>query len=376
MRRQHLKLRLNSMKLIYIFTLLTAFLFANNIQAQTTVMAGDWSNPLTWGGAPPMGTGTVVINHAVNLDLDYMHSSGSITINGVGSLSSTNPMRVFALNYPSGVATMTVNGSFSVARVLFTGGYITNNGTFTIDSLFNTAHLDNGVNGIINAEQFMNGIDGNFSNYGSVNSTNFYSQDSVKNYGTITTNDFCNSDRFINYSAAEVNANHDFSNIDSLSGPVSLTNDGQINVGNNWHNSETLDGSGKWCVVNNTWNNGIMNGTFDFCDQSGGNIDLEEGTVAGTVTFCSFSCNVSIAETSTEIGISPNPCQNEIVFSNIEAFDNALLTIVNSFGQIVIQSENLNGNEITIESRNLSAGIYFVTIKDGNQIFSGKFIKD
>ena len=39
-------------------------------------------------------------------------------------------------------------------------------------------------------------------------------------------------------------------------------------------------------AVNNTWNNGIMNGDFDFCDQSGGNIDLQEGTVASTITYC------------------------------------------------------------------------------------------
>lgn len=376
MRRQHFKHRQNIMKHMYLFAVLVAFLLSNPMQAQTTVMAGDFSNPTTWGGAPPMGTGDVIINHAVNLDIDYMHSSGSFTINGAGSLTSSNPMRVFALNYPSGIASLNIAGSFTVARVPFTGGYILNNGTLTIDSLFNTAYLENGVNGIINAEQFMNGIDGNISNYGSVNSINFYSQDSVKNYGTITTNDFCNSDRFINYSAAEVNANHDFSNIDSLSGPVSLTNDGQINVGNNWHNSEILDGSGKWCVVNNTWNNGTMSGTFDFCDQSGGNIDLQEGTVAGTITYCTSSCNIGIVEEAVSIGIAPNPCQNEIVISNDKSFANASLTIVNSFGQIVVQMENISGSAVQIDSKHLSAGIYFVTIKDEGQLFSGKFIRE
>ena len=364
------------MKHMYIFAVLVAFLLSNPVQAQTTVMAGDWSNPTTWGGAPPMGSGTVVINHAVNLDIDYMHTSGSITINGTGSLTSSNPMRGLAFNYPTGTATLTVNGSLGIPRVILAQGVITNNGTFTNDSLYVTADLTNGANGIINAEQFMIGTNGYFINNGNVTSINFYNIDTVSNAGNITSTDFCNSKTLHNISTGEIMADHDFSNIDSIAGPAMLTNDGQINVGNDWHNGNTIDGSGKWCVVNNTWNNGTMSGTFDFCDQSGGNIDLQEGTVAGTITYCTFSCNVGIIEKPVLIGISPNPCQNEIVFSNEKSFVNASLTIVNSFGQIVAQMESITGSAVHIDSKNLSAGIYFVTIKDEGQLFTGKFVRE
>lgn len=361
---------------MYIFAVLVAFLLSNPVQAQTTVMAGDWSNPTTWGGAPPMGSGTVVINHAVNLDIDYMHTSGSITINGTGSLTSSNPMRGLAFNYPTGTATLTVNGSLGIPRVILAQGVITNNGTFTNDSLYVTADLTNGANGIINAEQFMIGTNGYFINNGNVTSINFYNIDTVSNAGNITSTDFCNSKTLHNISTGEIMADHDFSNIDSIAGPAMLTNDGQINVGNDWHNGNTIDGSGKWCVVNNTWNNGTMSGTFDFCDQSGGNIDLQEGTVAGTITYCIFSCNVGIIEKPVLIGISPNPCQNEIVFSNEKSFVNASLTIVNSFGQIVAQMESITGSAVHVDSKNLSAGIYFVTIKDEGQLFTGKFVRE
>lgn len=376
MRRQHFKHRQNTMKHMYIFAVLVAFLLSNPVQAQTTVMAGDWSNPTTWGGAPPMGSGTVVINHAVNLDIDYMHTSGSITINGTGSLTSSNPMRGLAFNYPTGTATLTVNGSLGIPRVILAQGVITNNGTFTNDSLYVTADLTNGANGIINAEQFMIGTNGYFINNGNVTSINFYNIDTVSNAGNITSTDFCNSKTLHNISTGEIMADHDFSNIDSIAGPAMLTNDGQINVGNDWHNGNTIDGSGKWCVVNNTWNNGTMSGTFDFCDQSGGNIDLQEGTVAGTITYCIFSCNVGIIEKPVLIGISPNPCQNEIVFSNEKSFVNASLTIVNSFGQIVAQMESITGSAVHVDSKNLSAGIYFVTIKDEGQLFTGKFVRE
>ncbi|MPM26900.1 hypothetical protein SDC9_73405 [bioreactor metagenome] len=365
------------MKKLYIFAVLAVvFLTATHLQAQTTVMAGDWSNPTTWGGAPPMGTGTVVINHAVNLDIDYMHTSGSVTINAAGSLSSSDPMRVFALNYPAGNATMTVNGSMTIARVPLAMGTVVVNGTMTIDSLLNSTDFVISNSGVINTEQFMNNTEGYIYNSGTINTQNFLNIDSVSNSGHITTNDLCNSKTFLSTVTAVIEVNHDFSNIDTLTGPAMFTNDGQVNIANNWHNGSTIDGTGKWCVAHNTWNDGTLSGTFDFCDQTGGNIDLEEGTVAGTITFCTYSCNVSIAEINNEIAVSPNPCSDNLMISVENGFSNGSLIIYNSFGQIVLQLENVSGTTVSVDSRDLSAGVYFITVKDDQSTFSRKFIKE
>lgn len=119
MRSQHYYTDENKMKkIIYTVTLFTIFGLCNSTNAQTSITNGNWSNPATWGGVPPMGSGTVIINHTVTLDIDYSHTSGSIKINSSGSLIGNSPMRAFALNYPSGTAMLTVNGSFNVARVL------------------------------------------------------------------------------------------------------------------------------------------------------------------------------------------------------------------------------------------------------------------
>lgn len=39
-----------------------------------------------------------------------------------------------------------------------------------------------------------------------------------------------------------------------------------------------------------------MNGTLDFCDNMGGVMDLNTGTIAGTIAFCSSGCFVGAAE--------------------------------------------------------------------------------
>ena len=104
-------------KAIYAIAIFIILAMSNSIQAQTTVADGNWSNPATWGGVPPTGSGTVVINHNVTLDIDYAHVAGSITINASGSLTGSTSLRYFALNFPTGTASLTNYGTFHVARV-------------------------------------------------------------------------------------------------------------------------------------------------------------------------------------------------------------------------------------------------------------------
>ena len=348
----------------------------NQINAQTTIMSGDFSNPTTWGGVPPTGSGTVIINHTVNLDIDYAHSSGSITIGASGALTSNNPMRFIAINYPSGNASLTVNGTLNVSRIALFGGDIVNNGSVVADSLLANAIITNNVNANINAAQFMIAADGKLTNKGQIDAINLLNADTVINYGNINSNDFCNSKTFLNENNAVINIAHDFSNVDTITSPAILTNNGQINVGNDWHNGSTIDGSGNWCVVNNTWNNGIMNGDFDFCDQSGGNIDLQEGTVASTITYCTSPCSVGVSELNISINIYPNPCYNKLYIKNGESFSNALILIYNSFGQIVYKNENLSGSSLSLDVKALSPGLYYISIIDETAVFKSSFIKD
>ncbi|MEA3448223.1 MAG: hypothetical protein U9Q98_07210 [Bacteroidota bacterium] len=75
------------------------------------------------------------------MDTDYSHTSGTITINASGTLSSGSPDRGFSINYPNGTANLTVDGTFQIARTMLNSGNVTNNGTIDADSLLNSAFI-------------------------------------------------------------------------------------------------------------------------------------------------------------------------------------------------------------------------------------------
>ncbi|MCC6691610.1 MAG: T9SS type A sorting domain-containing protein [Bacteroidia bacterium] len=354
---------------------LLAFMSMNMISyAQTTVAAGNWSNPATWGGFPPMGSGTVVINHKVTLDMDYAHTSGSIAINASGALNGNSPMRVFALNLPSGTSTLTINGSFNVARVYLVSNTVNNNGTLQADSLLNSSNLSVAAAATINTDQFMNNASGTITNNGKVTAINFLNIETVNNAGNLNANYFTNSKSFTNSNTGFIVITNDFSNIDTLASPAVFANNGFVSVANDWHNGNQINGSGKFCIGNNTWNSGTMTGTFDFCDQTGGNIDLNTGTVAGTITYCVNPCSVGINELLSNLSISilPNPFSSQTVIRTNHLINNATLIVYNQLGQIVEQMENLSGQIITLNRNTLPTGLYFVRLSQNNRVIASE----
>lgn len=96
--------------------------------------------------------------------------------------------------------------------------------------------------------------------------------------------------------------------------------------------------------------------------------------------------NVSQFKTSTssltinkELNIFPVPAKNEINL-NFEALEagNSSIEITNALGQVVItQNSNTIAGEQILNipfGNTLSSGIYFITLKTGNQVFMNKFI--
>lgn len=355
--------------------LLLSFVLTNNY-AQTTVNNGNWSDLTTWGGVPPLGTGDVVINHTVTLDVDYSHTSGSITINASGALNGNSSMRMIALNYPSGSAYLAVHGTFNVARISFLSDTVTNSGTIQADSLLNFAAINNNSSATIDANQFWNSNAGNLTNNGAIISANFLNTESVINNASMTSNDFANSKDFTNSNTGIINISNNFSNIDSLTGSAIFTNDGIVAVSNDWHNGSQVNGSGQFCIVNNTSNSGSMTGTFDFCDFTGGHIDLNTGTIASTITFCVNPCVVGTDMLSEDIRIKtfPNPFSSKISIYTDKKLQNATLVIYNCYGQIVAQKKHVNGQIVTFYRNNLAAGLYFLHLTQDNKAIATKKI--
>lgn len=358
--------------------LLVAFIILRGtIQAQTTVASGNWSSGATWGGVPPLGTGTVVINHTVTLDMDYSHSSGSVTIGASGVLNGNSASRAFALNYPSGTASLTVNGTFNVARTALVSGVVANNAIFKADSLLNLATLTNSNAGSITASQFMNSTGGTINNSGSISSVDFLNIENVSNSGALSSNDLANSKSFTNSSTGIITVTHDFSNLDTLATPAVFTNNGSVTVQNDWRNAKQITGTGKFCISQNSWNAGTMSGSFDFCDQTGGAVDLNTGTIAPTVTYCLFPCTTGIdelAEYGSELSISPNPVHSTgTVVTNFD-MSSSVFTVYNLSGQELFRVPGINGRQFEFNTAQFNNGLYLYKIGNEERIVKGKFI--
>ena len=355
-------------------TLILALFLLGTTQgtAQTTIADGNWSDPSTWGGVPPFGTGNVVIGHHVVLDLDYGHSSGSLTVNPGGSLVGNSDMRAFALNYPGGTATMTVNGTFDVARVYLASNTVSNGGAFHADSLLCSATLTNSLGAGMVADQFRIDPGGTLNNAGSVETVNFLNISTVVNSGSVSASDFANSKDFTVANTGVMNIAFDFSNIDTLGGPAIFTINGTVLVGNDWHNGGQMNGSGRFCINHNTWNSGALTGTFDFCDLTGGDVDLNTGTVAGSITYCTTPCDVGTGEGAEEVlvDIFPDPFSSSATVRTGRYLHNAAISVVDGLGRTVLRMSNITGRTATLHRDGLPSGPYLLRLTQEGQVLA------
>jgi len=115
-----------------------------------------------------------------------------------------------------------------------------------------------------------------------------------------------------------------------------------------------------------------MQGTFDFCDQTGGPVDYNTGTIAATITTCQFPCNIGVNEMEKNLAfnIYPNPFSNSTIIQVDGPLANATLIVYNVFGQAVKQINDISGQTITIQRDNLSAGLYFVRLMQDNRLLA------
>jgi hypothetical protein len=143
-----------------------------------------------------------------------------------------------------------------------------------------------------------------------------------------------------------------------------------------------MDGSGRWCDEDSTYNTGVWTGTFDFCDLSGGTVDWNTGSIAGTITNCTTPCNVGIndiASATRETVAYPNPFENQTTIrlseGDFSAWDELSFTLFDQTGKAVQVDWTLDSNEIKIDGTTMASGMYFYQIKDsGAQQSSGILI--
>jgi len=158
-------------------------------------------------------------------------------------------------------------------------------------------------------------------------------------------------------------------------------NDGKAYVHGSLFNSDTIIGDGAFCVWDTTSNTQYIGGTVDFCDitppAAPPYVDINTGTVLGTVTFCQAGlcapAGIFDVEQTDRVSIAPNISSG--IFK-IKCNDYRQLTsvvVTDGVGRIIYKMYN---NFTEIDLTQFNSGIYFYVLEEKSQnIYRGKLMK-
>lgn len=125
-------------------------------------------------------------------------------------------------------------------------------------------------------------------------------------------------------------------------------------------------------IVNSISDTSAYAGAYSLALQNDGKI-IAAGLLNNSFALVRYN-NQTLSNNSFEnkkdIKIYPNPFSNQTILQTSDFFDNATLSIYNSFGQLVKGIQNINGQSITIYRENLSKGLYFVKIFQDNRLIT------
>ncbi len=92
-----------------------------------------------------------------------------------------------------------------------------------------------------------------------------------------------------------------------------------------------------------------------------------------------LNCNVGIENLSTEndgLNIFPNPTHSSFTINFSNDWNNAAIKVFNLTGQMIVEKQNQNGKQFSIDLSNQSAGIYFVEVQTATNIYRSKVVKE
>ena len=328
-------------KPLLIIVIAFAISTANAQSTRTSITNGNFSNPLSWdcGFCIPIPGDSIIINHDIILDFDFGYTTGALIVNASGSLTGSTGNRAFATYTPGRFEN---HGTFDVARVGLFGGKGHNTGLFSADSLITNITAETG-----------------FTNTGDMQIAVDY----------LNTGD-------LNISAAGLLVVQGKFLHGDTSAPavVLLTCNGAMRVNSDFGNADSITGSGQLCIYGNSINYGAITGALDMCDVSPGGqkVDLNLGTIAGTVQTCVAGCNIGLSEiTKIPVQVYPNPATN---FIQIKAEQEINVVIYDMMGKVVYQSTT-PGQLQNISLSEWAVGVYTYRVIAENATTTGKFIK-
>ena len=137
-------------------------------------------------------------------------------------------------------------------------------------------------------------------------------------------------------------------------------------------NYDTIEGEGRICVTGFSESTGTIQGEIDFCDltptvSSPPFIDMNSGTVAGSVTFCAEGgCGLNpVADPQHALfGVRayPVPAQDWLT---IEAPAQARITLLDSSGREVPSAFSQQSGRSILSMSSIPSGVYVAERRDG-----------
>jgi hypothetical protein len=86
-----------------------------------------------------------------------------------------------------------------------------------------------------------------------------------------------------------------------------------------------------------------------------------------------YSTIMSIEDHVNNLNVYPNPADDQVTVEYTSAGNDATLSIFNLVGQeVIIRNLNSMDNTLTIDVSDLSEGIYFYAVREGNQVIETK----
>jgi len=116
----------------------------------------------------------------------------------------------------------------------------------------------------------------------------------------------------------------------------------------------------------------VMGGAYEYWTVNSGVLTI--GQTNGTPAICNPSGIPNLNE-ENEICIYPNPTIDKITILSGKPFHNSSIKIYNNLGQIVYKKNYFNGNQINVDSSDLSRGTYILEIKQTDNFIRRKIIK-
>ena len=94
----------------------------------------------------------------------------------------------------------------------------------------------------------------------------------------------------------------------------------------------------------------------------------------GTCSLCVSSAGIAENNSINHLQLTPNPVKENTLLKWNDNSNNHTVALRDVTGRIMREYKNVNGTSLQIEKANLDAGIYFVSISDGNASATVKLI--